>query len=270
MKPIIVSYQPGMFGEFFVSLVHASGKDFYHVPDLATTESNRVLFPNYLAAIDLDVKTFPSNKEWPVTIEQVAKLESTYGDQSFCVPTHWFNNISMTNLPCKGVRLHSSDLEHIDRAYCLSWIKSNISDLQAWPARRKEIEDLISSGHQYSHQLTELLDADRYENWKFLAYKLGILINGQADLEHYIRTRYKWYKTWSTTKYDGWFYFDIGQLICGNRLNQSIIEQHLSISIDQDAILSYNNKNLAVLEKEIGVSNDWISLLIEQCKRRLK
>lgn len=270
MKPIILSYQPGMFGEFFASLIHAGSEKFCPVPDLTTTESNRVLFPNYLAAIDLDVKTFPSNNEWPITDNQISKLQSTYRDQSFCVPTHWFNNLSMTNLPCQGIRLYSSDPEHVDRAYCLSWIKSNLTDTKAWPARQKEIEDLISAGHLYSQQLSNLLSADQYENWKFLAYKLGILINGRADLEHYIRTRYKWYKTWSNTRYDGWFYFDIGQLICGDRLNQSVIEQHLDITIDHNKIINYNNQNLAVLEKEIGVSDNWISLLISRCKQRIK
>ena len=55
-----------MFGEFTASIIEEGSDKFISTNLVYTTKENRFLYPNYLAPINFDYKTFPRYTEWPI------------------------------------------------------------------------------------------------------------------------------------------------------------------------------------------------------------
>ena len=276
MKCVILSYLPGMFGEFTADLLQTSSEKFYLESNSTTNQLNRVLFPNYLRPIGLMVKTFARNQSWPVTTDQIGVLENIYKDKWICIPTHWYaDKITLSNLPNIGIRLYCSDEKDLNLAYSMAWIKSHMVPQKLWKERRKEIEEMIKVKPQFTEDLQKLIDAPNYQNWKFLSYQLNILKNGKPDLELYIRQRHLLYKNWNISdshSTNDWFACDIGKLISGDKLSLTQVETYLDIKLDTSKLESYKNRNAEVLYNTLKLSyNDligdsWLTSLVSYCK----
>ena len=276
MKCVILSYLPGMFGEFTADLLQTSSEKFYLESNSTTNQLNRVLFPNYLRPIGLMVKTFARNQSWPVTTDQIGVLENIYKDKWICIPTHWYaDKITLSNLPNIGIRLYCSDEKDLNLAYSMAWIKSHMVPQKLWKERRKEIEEMIKVKPQFTEDLQKLIDAPNYQNWKFLSYRLNILKNGKPDLELYIRQRHSLYKNWNISdshSTNDWFACDIGKLISGDKLSLTQVETYLDIKLDTLKLESYKNRNAEVLYNTLKLSyNDligdsWLTSLVSYCK----
>jgi len=276
MKCVILSYLPGMFGEFTADLLQTSSEKFYLESNSTTNQLNRVLFPNYLRPIGLMVKTFARNQSWPVTTDQIGVLENIYKDKWICIPTHWYaDKITLSNLPNIGIRLYCSDEKDLNLAYSMAWIKSHMVPQKLWKERRKEIEEMIKVKPQFTEDLQKLIDAPNYQNWKFLSYQLNILKNGKSDLELYIRQRHSLYKNWNirdSHSTNDWLACDIGKLISGDKLSLTQVETYLDIKLDTSKLESYKNRNAEVLYNTLKLSyNDligdsWLTSLVSHCK----
>ena len=276
MKCVILSYLPGMFGEFTADLLQTSSEKFYLESNSTTNQLNRVLFPNYLRPIGLMVKTFARNQSWPVTTDQIGVLENIYKDKWICIPTHWYaDKITLSNLPNIGIRLYCSDEKDLNLAYSMAWIKSHMVPQKLWKERRKEIEEMIKVKPQFTEDLQKLIDAPNYQNWKFLSYRLNILKNGKPDLELYIRQRHSLYKNWNISdshSTNDWFACDIGKLISGDKLSLTQVETYLDIKLDTLKLESYKNRNAEVLYNTLKLSyNDligdsWLTSLVSYCQ----
>lgn len=276
MKCVILSYLPGMFGEFTADLLQTSSKKFYLESNSTTNQLNRVLFPNYLRPIGLMVKTFARNQSWPVTTDQIEVLENIYKDKWICIPTHWYaDKIALSNLSNIGIRLYCSDEKDLNLAYSMAWIKSHMVPQKLWKERRKEIEEMIKVKPQFAEDLQKLIDAINYQNWKFLSYQLNILKDNKPDLELYIRQRYSLYKNWNirdSQSTDDWLACDIGKLISGDKINLAQLEAYLDIKLDTSKLENYKNRNAEVLYNTLKLSynnlvgDSWLTSLINYCK----
>jgi hypothetical protein len=276
MKCVILSYLPGMFGEFTADLLQTSSEKFYLESNSTTNQLNRILFPNYLRPIGLMVKTFARNQSWPVTANQIEVLKNIYKDKWICIPTHWYaDKIALSNLPNTGIRLYCSDEKDLNLAYSMAWIKSHIVPQKLWKERRKEIEEMIKVKPQFSEDLQKLIDATNYQNWKFLSYQLNILKDNKPDLELYIRQRHSLYKNWNirdSQSTDNWLVCDIGKLISGDKINLAQLETYLDVKLDILKLETYKNRNNEVLYNTLKLSyNDligdsWLTSLIDYCK----
>jgi hypothetical protein len=276
MQSLIISYPSGMFGEFTASLIEEGSDKFISNGTVKTTTENRFLYPNYLAPINFEGKTFPKHTPWPITDTQVDHLKSIYNDKWICIPTHWYSDdIGQCKLPCQGIVMYSTTPSIIKLSYSLFWIKSHVFANSAWPNRMQELQLMIDSNHQYAKELSELQVEGNYRNWKFLAYKFNFLKNGKLDLYHYISRHYHFYKKDIFTLCSAspsWFKFDIGNAIHGDRTNLSLLEDYLNISINRQRVVEYSEKNLAVLKDKLGFSLDdlssdiWLDTLYDYCK----
>jgi hypothetical protein len=276
MKCVILSYLPGMFGEFTADLLQTSSEKFYLESNSTTNQLNRVLFPNYLRPIGLMVKTFARNQSWPVTTDQIGVLENIYKDKWICIPTHWYaDKITLSNLPNIGIRLYCSDEKDLNLAYSMAWIKSHMVPQKLWKERRKEIEEMIKIKPQFTEDLQALIDAPNYQNWKFLSYQLNILKDNKPDLELYIRQRHFLYQNWNirdSQSTDNWLACDIGKLISRDKTNLTQLEQYLNIKVDTSKLETYKNRNAEVLYNTLKLSyNDlvgdsWLTSLVNYCK----
>lgn len=277
MKCVILSYLPGMFGEFTADLLQTSSEKFYLESNSTTNQLNRVLFPNYLRPIGLMVKTFARNQSWPVTTDQIGVLENIYKDKWICIPTHWYaDKITLSNLPNIGIRLYCSDEKDLNLAYSMAWIKSHMVPQKLWKERRKEIEEMIKIKPQFTEDLQALIDAPNYQNWKFLSYQLNILKDNKPDLELYIRQRHFLYQNWNirdSQSTDNWLACDIGKLISRDKTNLTQLEQYLNIKVDTSKLETYKNRNAEVLYNTLKLSyNDlvgdsWLTSLVNYCKK---
>jgi hypothetical protein len=148
MKVLILSYNPGMFGEFIATKIVESNSEFALTKETNTTLENRFLYPNYLFPIDLDCKNLPAGTKWPISENDISILNSHYNDKTVCLPTHWYSkNIEDSNLPSLGIKLYSEDITIVNLAYCMFWIKSHVFATQLISSRRQEILNLIENNH---------------------------------------------------------------------------------------------------------------------------
>jgi len=274
MQALLLSYLSGMFGEFTASVIEEGSDKFISTSLVKTTKENRFLYPNYLAPIGFDCKTFPIHKEWPINNQQVNHLQNLYGDKWICLPTHWYSNqLQQTNLPCHGIVLFSSNLSIIKLAYSLFWIKSHVFANSLWPSRKEELQSIIDTGHKYTRELSELRLGGNYQNWKFLAYKHDLLKDGKLDLRYYMYQHFNFYKrhNFLRLKSSDWFKFDIGNAIHGDQKNLPLLEEHLEIVLNKEKISEYANKNLEIIKDKLGFTltdfalETWLDVLYEYC-----
>jgi len=280
MQALIISYLGGMFGEFTASIIEDGSDKFISTNLVETTKENRFLYPNYLAPINFDYKTFPRYTEWPINNQQVDQLHNVYGNKWICLPTHWYSNqIQQSNLPCQGIVMFSADLSIIKLAYSLFWIKSHVFANSPWTSRGEELQSMIDSGHKYARELSELKLEGNYQNWKFLAYRHDLLKDGELDLRYYINQHFNFYKRHNFLSYvksNDWFKFDIGNAIHGDQQNLPLLEQHLGIVLNKERISEYANKNLEIIKDKLGFtladlsSPNWLDVLYEYSRLEMQ
>jgi hypothetical protein len=275
MNAVIISYIPGMFGEFFSSLLESSDSRFFSNQDIVVNSNNRYSYPNYLLPINLDIKNYERSFDtWPITEDNLKTLESVYGDKWICLPTHWIHHHpNHTMLPGIGVRLYCGSIVDNNLSYCMWWLKSHIYANTLWPSRRKEIENMIDNDHRYKDQLNKLLDSNNFHNWIFLSYKRNILNDQNLDLRFYIKSTY--YQLLDSKMYhppfENWIPIDIGKLV--NTGDTGNIENKLGLqhSLDKQKIESYKEKNLLLLKEKLNLTyNDlsnekWLDVLSDYC-----
>lgn len=276
MKALILSYVPGMFGEFIATQIKNSSDKFAAEMTVEVTVDNRYMYPNYLLPLGVNYKNIPMVAEWPITEDGRETLEGMYGDKHICIPTHWLaEDVGKCNLPSYGIRLFSENEKITNLGYCMFWIKSHRYTDPVWALRRVEILQMIEEGHKYADQLTALLDAEVYENWKFLSYKLGYLKNGELDIETYVKKRYVSHLFWNARAFGNlknWEMIDVGTLVHGDHSNLSQLETAIGSPLNLDKIKSYAQKNEELLLGAIGLTiNDltgtaWLARLCDYVK----
>jgi hypothetical protein len=275
MNAVIISYIPGMFGEFFSSLLESSDSRFFSNRPISVNDNNRYIYPNYLLPINLDIKNHERSFDtWPITKDHLKTLETVYGDKWICLPTHWIHqHPNYTMLPGIGIRLYCDSIVDNNLSYCMWWLKSHIYANKLWPSRRKEIENMIDNDHRYKDQLNKLLDSNNFHNWIFLSYKRNILNDQNLDLRFYIKSTY--YQLLDSKMYhppfENWIPIDIGKLV--NTGDTGNIENKLGLqhSLDKQKIESYKEKNLLLLKEKLNLTyNDlsnekWLDVLSDYC-----
>jgi hypothetical protein len=280
MKVLILSYNPGMFGEFIATKIVESNTKFASNKETKTTPENRFLYPNYLFPINIDCKNLPAESKWLISEKDISILNSHYSDKTICLPTHWYsNNIEQSNLPSHGIAMFSTNLSIIKLAYSLFWIKSHVFANNPWELRAKELQSMIDNNHPYAKDLRNLQTEGNYRNWKFLSYKYGFLKDGQTDLYHYMCSSFTFYKRNNLqlcTASADWFRFDIGNAIHSNQKNISLLEEHLGIALNRQQISEYATKNLTIIKDKLGFTLDdlssdgWLDTLYDYCKSEMQ
>jgi hypothetical protein len=273
MKSLILSYNPGMFGEFIASKIVESNSEFISIKKTNTTRENRFLYPNYLFPIDLDCKNLPADSKWPISEKDISILNSHYNDKTICLPTHWYSkNIEDSNLPSLGLKLYSEDLTIVNLAYCMFWIKSHVFANQLMSVRQQEIVNLIESNHKYSDKLQKLLEPGNYQNWKFLALRSNCVVNNEPNLLLYFFTRYKSYIEWnkkSVNISNKWHYIDAGKIIYLDQTEITTLEQIIKGRLNQSDIKNYSIKNEELLTEKLNITlkdlagDKWLKLLYD-------
>ena len=274
MKFYLLSYNPGMFGEFISDMIQHSGTNFYNaLESTKCSHNNRVLYPNYLSPVNRDMKIH-TDEDFTLADNELKILEDTYGNSNVCIPTHWFHSLKNTNLPCEGIRLYSNSLKYLNLAYCMAWIKSHVNSGMK-EHRRKELDIFVSSGHPYAELIAEELNKGNFKNWKYLAIKYNMLKDGNFDMDYYMRQRAIQHIRTSSSywrKFSDWNFIDAGEMIHGNMSNIGDLEILIQGNLDKDYIASYAQKNIELLKNTTGLTIkdldgfNWIDSLVEYCK----
>lgn len=191
MQATIISYLPGMFGEFFASCLEKTSSVFYRTT-VTKDENNRYFYPNYLDVISFEFKNYPSSKQWNITSENLKLLHEIYKEKNICLPTHWYNELPMTKLPCQGIRICAETEKILKLSYAMWWLKSHLFSNKLWHQRRLEIDEMISKNTKHTNNLLKL--RENYQNWKFLSYKFNTLTNNEPNLTKYFYVSYIQYK----------------------------------------------------------------------------
>jgi hypothetical protein len=272
MKFYLISYNPGMFGEFISDMIQNSGNNFYNKLTSTNWLHNRVLYPNYLSPIGRDLKThvLPT---FHLSDTELQILHGLYTDSNVCLSTHWYHSIDNTNLPCTGIRLYSNNINYINLAYCMSWIKSHATST-IWPDRRQEIENRINEDHQYSELFKSVLNSPNSKNWHYLAIEYKLLKDGKFDLDYFLKNRYTTYVPTSMLPQHtlpNWNYVDIGKLIHGDMSNIEDLESIIEGKLYKYLIRDYANRNLKLLKEKTGLTleslsgSSWLNRLVDYC-----
>lgn len=280
MKTPILSYLPGMSGDFIAWNIHKD-KKFYPLSDINITSKNQFLFPNLLQVINEDAKTFPSEKPWPISRDNIEILRNIYNDKNICFPTHWHSNLNRCLLPgflTKGIRLYCQDRRILKLCYFMWWIKSHVISYEPWDDRVVEIHQLMQlHDHRYD-ELSKLQYS--FHNWKFLALKYNLLLDGKLDLYTYIKGHFdNVYSLYNgPSKFPGYLNLTVDNLIYTNT-ELNVLCDYLDIEINTQEIVDYANKNLNLVESELGLQfasvgydndNIFFNLLAELLKDKIQ
>lgn len=182
MNALIISYLPGMHGEFFAKKI--SNSEFFAQGTTTEDNTNRFYYPNFLGPIGKDVKNMTIDIGWNITEKEVGVLHSYYKEKWICLPTHWYNNLSLTNLPCKGIRLYAKNIKTLQLSYIMWWFKSHMKATVIWPDKEKEINQLLKTNPELKNF------KNNFSNWKFMCYKFNLIKDGNPDLKKYIQFQY--------------------------------------------------------------------------------
>jgi hypothetical protein len=282
MKAVVISYNPGMFGEFFSSLLSESDSRFFNTDSIVTTKENRFIYPNYLSPVNLDIKNIRSDlTKITITEENRSTLHALYGDKWICVPTHWSNiDIDQIDLPCIGIRLYCKNTIDFNLSYCMWWLKSHLYASHLWPSRESDIKELILSGHKFKKEFLEMLTLGNFYNWKFNSYRDNLLKNETLDLKFYMFLKYHQMRFLCPhfSRFQKWITLDIGELIHRYENYDRKIESALNLenSLNLNKINSYREKNLSLLKELLNlnyedlVGDQWLICLYHYCHNYLK
>lgn len=255
MKFVIVSYESGMFGEFFCTLLEKN-KNFIQTNKITSNVDNRYHYPNYLSVIDFDTK-HKSRGHWSISTSDIDKLKKVFDNKSVCIPTHWYSpNVNDCNLPAFGLRLYSNDIFYKNLAYSMWWIKSHIHATVPWPERKRQIENLArNKNYKFHNEMFELLLPKKFHNWKFRAYYLELLNDGKLDLEYYLKKRYEKYCILTNKEYISpinWQLIDVGEIM-ELKIEQLHFGSFNTLVLDKLMIENYSSKNLEILENKTKI-----------------
>lgn len=250
-----------MSGDFLSFLIHQN-PDYYSIPDNfnandpRTTEHNMWRFPNLLEPIGLEAKIYPSDWQWRVSADDLATLDSIYGDKNILLPSHWYNNINQyttQGLFDRGIRLFVKERKILKICYAMWWVKSHAIAHMIWPHRQEEIEEMLNKNHPNKNLLPEILES--YHNWKFIAVKYSLLKDGKLDIGTYIRRHFnELYSLKNHTKHTtNYLALDLDNLIYGDFSNVTVLEDYLNVSIDKDTVRAYTDTNYQMLENYLGI-----------------
>ena len=259
-----------MFGEFMAFQISESNEKYVSSHKTTTTQENRYLYPNYLSVINFDCKTYPGDRSWPISKDSLEILNNVYGDKHVVLPTHWNNpDLSLTGLPCSGLRFICDDPNLLKLAYICFWIKSHSKANSIWPQREQDINELILSGHPNSEKIKQLV-ASNYHNWKFLAYRDNILKNGELDLRLYMEHHWSSYVSSNIRRPTSQrLYFDIGKALHGDGSNLPLLENFLGVKFKKMTLKRYRETDLELLKNFLGLSltdlskDSWLDILYE-------
>jgi hypothetical protein len=152
------------------------------------------------------------------------------------------------------------------------WIKSHVFANHLISGRKQEILNLIESNHRYSNKLTELLESENYQNWKFLAIRSNCVLNGEPNLMLYLLKRYRSYIEWNKKSFNisnKWNYVDAGKIVYLDQTEITKIEQLINGKLNQNDIKNYSIKNEEVLKEKLNIrlddlsGNKWIKILYD-------
>lgn len=231
----LISYAPGMSGDFLSYLLHQT-PSYVPIDERIKDDHNRYFFPYLLAYVveEIDDPKTWNKPTWPSNIkEQVDKVYNA----SICVPTHWYLDTSHAPFADHHVKLYTDDEVAIRKAYAFWWLKSHSWCTEPWQRRIAEVRESMPP-----EQAEELLN--NYHNWKFLAFKMGIDL---GDLPTYIKRRYEEIFRPGAKRKEiaGWENIDIAKVfsfetttIAGVQLNEKLLERYV---VENDTLLSRYN-----------------------------
>lgn len=261
MKATLISYMPGMSGDFISFLVHQDPK-FYPISQesdyytIRLTRHNMWRFPNLLEPIGLEAKIYPY-KQWRVTAESLKVLNDVYGDRQILLPSHWYSDISPKltgGLFNQGIRLFVKDPRVLKICYALWWIKSHTIANDIWPHRREEIQAMIDGDHPLKNLLESMLAS--YHNWKFLSIKYNLLDNGQFNIHSYIRRYFR--EVYAPKNHaniqENYLTLCLDNVIYGDMSELKRLEQYLEVTVDRTSVEQYTDTNYKLLENYLGFS----------------
>lgn len=250
----IISYLPGMSGDFLAWHIHLDEK-FFPIKQIDVTDKNQFLFPNMLEVLGEEAKNFPAARKWPIDSANLEILRNLYDNKNICFPTHWFNRLNHCLLPdflTKAVRLYCRDKNTLKLCFFLWCIKSHAIANDPWDERVVELGQLIQLGDHRQEQLQALTKS--FHNWKFLALKYNILLDGKLDLLTYLRDYYnKFYAIWNSRPTpEEYLKLTVEDVIySGTALEK--LENYLDVKLSRSDIAEYAERNLNLVESELGI-----------------
>lgn len=254
MNTPIISYLPGMSGDFLAWHIHKDEK-FFPITQIDVTDKNQFLFPNMLVALGEEAKNFPASRKWPIDAKNLEILQNLYNNKNICFPTHWLNRLNHCLLPdflTTAVRLYCRDKNTLKLCFFLWCVKSHAISNEPWDDRVVELGQLIKQNDRRQKELLTLIDS--YHNWKFLALKYNTLLDGKLDLLTYLRGYYnKFYTVWNTRQVPmGYLKLTVEDVIyTGTELEK--LENYLDVKINKQDIAAYAEQNINLVESELGI-----------------
>lgn len=252
----ILSYHPGLSGDFLAYNIHQD-KKYFNINDLCIkAESNRYLFPCLTTPV-LGWEIKVENKN--LTIEDIHKL-NIYYKIDIVLPTHIYRHIKK-HKKCKYVRLYTKNETTLKLSFVLWWIKSHIISEEPYLSRLIEIKNIPESPIK-----TELVT--KFQKWKYLSYKLNFMNNGSFDLYYYIKNIYNYYiHHASLDNMKGFHNIDVYETIYNG--NYKTIENIFDVEINNNLIKEYAHKNNELLNEidiDINLENflDQLALYIKK------
>lgn len=254
MNTPIISYLPGMSGDFLAWCIHLDEK-FFPIVNISITDKNQFLFPNMLEALGEEAKTFPSSRPWPIDANNLEILKNLYNNKNICFPTHWLNRLDYCLLPnflTKAVRLYCRDKDTLKLCFFLWCVKSHAVSNDPWDDRVVELEQLIQLGDYRQAELQALTQS--YHNWKFLALRHEILLDGKLDLLTYLREFYnRFYTVWNTRRAPAEYLTLAVEDVIYTSVKLKKLENYLNVRINKQDIATYAEQNLNLVESELGI-----------------
>jgi len=260
MKATLISYVPGLSGDFIAYMAHQDPSyypiDLSWVDNIKVTKHNMWRFPNLLRPIGLEAKTYPLTRPWTVDQNLLNILHDIYGDKKILLPSHWYRPITPENtngLFDRGIRLYADSYRTLKICSALWWVKSHAIATDIWPHRQEEIEEMIRSNHPLKHLLPDILQS--YHNWKYTSIRYNILKDGQLDLPTYIRRHLREvYSYGNSLLYtENYLRVAVDNLVYGDLSNLEVVEDYLGVSIDRQQVKSYSETNYDLLNKCLGI-----------------
>lgn len=232
----VLSYQPGMSGDFISYIIHQDKKyidvtlGVEYMTDNDAKEKNRYLFPCLTENIlGYEIKMHHDN----ITPSDAMLLKNHYKDKSIVLPTHKYRSPT-TNI-VRWHRLYTDDVIAINKAYVNWWLKSHIHT--TYPGDDRLIYISKIEDDYWRNELTE-----RYTKCKFMAYKYGLFIDSKFDIEFYINAWYEKYVSISKLRnIRGYNHIDINEILYNNQYKN--IERAFEVTVDPDMMLEYVSKN---------------------------
>jgi len=232
----ILSYIPGLSGDFIASLVHQNN-NFYSIYQ-NTDQNNRYWFPDltenvlgYHFKLSKFTKLLSSN--------DIDKLNIYYKNKSLVLPTHNYTSAINFN-KVKYIRLFTLDEMTIKTCYILWWIKSHLVTQEPIAERLDYIKKIKDEKIK-----KELLE--NYKQWKYVAFNDNLLYNNRFNLQYYVYKKfYQLKKLIKSLKYENYINIDIKNALYD--CNKNVLEDVFCVDLKREDIENYIQSNLKLVE----------------------